>query len=78
MARKSFFFVLMTGVWTEVGELRFPRRYASTVPLDDTRTWISGGYNGLNKVDSSDIFENGQATEGPRLPTTLWQHCSVR
>ena len=64
----------------EVATLSTPRRYASTVALDEGRTWISGGYDGSARVDSSDIFEEDGVvvSNGPTLPLPLWQHCSAR
>ena len=56
------------------------RILASSVVLDETRLWVSGGLDEKEKsVNSSEFFSLDEPPEdGPKLPFTVSGHCMVK
>ena len=66
-----------------VAKMLEKRRGASGLLLNENTFWISGGYNGENLLNSSEIIEyfpnsdTWLSTSGPDLPTAINHHSSV-
>ena len=62
------------------GELSEGRRLASSVVLNETRLWVSGGKDDKgNYMNSSEFISLNQPPEdGPKLPFTVSYHCMVQ
>ena len=52
---------------------------SSSIVLNDTRLWVTGGKDGRNGLNSSKfILFNQSPEDGPKLPFTVSHHCMVQ
>ena len=53
------------------------RNGAAIVQVNSSRLWISGGFNGMNIVASSEFLQEDGTKPGPELPKALQRHIMV-
>ena len=53
------------------------RRYSSSVGLNNSMFWITGGRDKVNTFDSTEFVTREGAVNGPPLPEPVYYHCSV-
>jgi hypothetical protein len=59
-------------------EMLEERGYSASLTLNSTHIWITGGYNGNKRLQTSEFVSMGQAAvKGPDLPYAVEGHCLV-
>ena len=55
-----------------------PRYFAASVVLNTTTMWVIGGWDGSNRLSSTEFITLEKAVTGPSLPHALLYHCAVK
>ena len=53
------------------------QRYWAAASVVGQGLIVSGGHSGRGYLSSTEIFTDGQWTDGPDLPVTMADHCQV-
>ncbi|TRY69011.1 hypothetical protein TCAL_12017 [Tigriopus californicus] len=67
-----------TNQWSTTTTSMAEKRWlAKSLELSSDQWWITGGFNGESKLNSTEVFKNGQFSPGPQLPEAAYDHCIV-
>jgi len=71
-----FCYTLEDGKWKVQPSMK-TRRYWAAASVTGQGLIVSGGHSGSGYLNSTEIFTDGQWTDGPDLPVTMADHCQV-
>lgn len=67
-----------TNKWSSTTKSMCQKRWlAKSVEIVPGQWWITGGFNGEIKLNSSEVFKDGSFETGPQLPEAVYDHCLV-
>ncbi len=65
------------GSWAAQTQMSSPRAYIASATTSNG-FWVLGGYDGSNRLISSELFQGGTWSAGPDLPMAMYGMCAVQ
>ena len=57
--------------------MRENRYLAASVPINDTKLWITGGATGTARMSNTEFIYQDKTIKGPELPLAVNSHCII-
>ena len=70
-------YITESNQWQDVAPMQTPRYVHKSSKVDSATWFITGGYDLTTTFDTTEVWQNGEFTYGPRLPFPLRNHCQL-